>query len=94
MSTSRASFDKPDHALDRPVGDMRLAVERHHVVLAMRGEADVADQHEIVVGLGLAKRAGERVGRDFAVAAIKLVERPTTRLGVSTRPSRPGSSPI
>ena len=67
-------FRQTDHALDRPVGDMRLAVERHHVMLAMRGETDVADEHEIVVGLGLAEGAGERIGGNFAIAAIKLVQ--------------------
>ena len=66
---------QPDHALDRAIGHMRLAVERHHVVLAMRREADVADQHEIVIGLGFAKGAGQRIGGNFAVALIKLVQR-------------------
>src|SRR5580704_13007001 len=67
-------FRQADHALDRPVRHMGLAVKRHHVMLAMGGEADVADQHEIVIGLGLAEGADERLGRHFAVAAIKLVQ--------------------
>src|SRR5262252_4415901 len=29
---------EPDHPFDRSIGDVRLAVERHHVVLAMRME--------------------------------------------------------
>ena len=74
-------FRQTDDALDRPVGDMRLAVERHHVVLAMRGKTDVADQHEIVVGFGLAERAGERIGGDFAIAAVKLVQGRDDALG-------------
>ena len=40
---------KPDHPVHRLVGDMRLAHERHHVMLAMGVEGDVAHQHEIVV---------------------------------------------
>ena len=40
---------QPDHPVDRLVGDMRLADERHHVMLAMGVEGDVAHQHEIVV---------------------------------------------
>ena len=60
---------------------MRPAVERQHVMLAMRGEADVADQHEIVIGLVLAEGALERIGRHFAVAAIELVEGADDALG-------------
>ena len=53
---------------------MRLAVERHHVMLALRGELDVAHQHEIVVAGGLAKGAVEHLGRALVVALIELVE--------------------
>ena len=54
---------KPHHPVDRLVGDMRLAHERHHVMLAMGVERDVAHQHEIVVTADLAEGALQHVGR-------------------------------
>src|SRR5882757_9143128 len=65
---------EPDHPFDRRIGDMRLAIERHHVVLALRRELDVADQHEIVVAGGLAEGAVEHLGRAQMIALIKFVE--------------------
>ena len=62
------------HPLDRRIGDMRLAVERHHVVLALRGEFDVADQDEIVIAGGFAKGAVQHLGRALVVALIEFVE--------------------
>src|SRR5215475_7794111 len=56
------------HALHRRIGDMGLAVERHHVMLALRRELDVADQHEIVVAGGLAKGAIEHFGWALMIA--------------------------
>ena len=64
---------EPDHPVDRRIGDVRLAVERHHMVLAMRGEADVAHQHEIVVAGGLAERPLEQFVGRLVVAAKQLV---------------------
>ncbi len=61
------------HPLDRRIGDMRPAVERHHVMLALRGEFDVADQHEIVIAGGFAKGAGERLRRALMIALIEFV---------------------
>ena len=62
------------HPLDRRIGDMRPAVERHHVMLALRGEFDVADQHEIVIAGGLAEGAVEHLRRALMIALIELVE--------------------
>jgi hypothetical protein len=63
---------EPDHALHRHIGDMRLADERGDVVLAVRGERDIADQHRLVVRADLREGAVEHVGRALAVAAEQL----------------------
>ena len=73
---------EPHHPVDRLVGDVRLAHERHHVMLAMGVEGDVAHQHEIVVLADLAEGALEHVGRAFAIAGIELV------VGVDHAPGR------
>src|SRR5947208_7514818 len=62
------------HPLDRRIGDMRTAVERHHVVLALRGEFDVADEDEIVIAGGLAKGAVEHLGRTLVIALVEFVK--------------------
>ncbi len=62
------------HPLDRRIGDMRLAVERHHVMFALRGKFDVADQHEIIIARSLAKGAVEYFRRTLMIALIELVE--------------------
>src|SRR3569623_300160 len=64
---------QPDDAIDRRIGDVRLAVERHDVMLAMRMEFDVADQHKIVVARGLAEGAVQHLGRALVVALKQLV---------------------
>src|SRR6266540_235933 len=51
---------------------MRLTHERHHVMLAMGVEGDIAHQHEVVVFPDLAEGAVEYLGRAFAIAAIEL----------------------
>ena len=51
---------------------MRFARERHHVVLAMGIEGDVAHQHEVVVPADLAERSLEYVDRTFAIPAVEL----------------------
>ncbi len=83
-----------DHALDRQVGDVRLAGERHHVVLAVRRERDVPDEDEVVVGPDLGEGAVEdaRPGIRDSRGTVPH-RRSTTRSGVSSRPSRLGSSP-
>src|SRR5258708_8410536 len=53
---------------------MRLAVERHHVMFALRGKFDVADQHEIIIARSLAKGAVEYFRRTLMIALIELVE--------------------
>ena len=64
-----------DHTLDRRIGDMRPAIERHHVMLALRGKLDVTDQHEIVISGRLAESAIQHLRRAQMVALIKFVER-------------------
>ncbi len=79
LQAPRIDVDQPrdlgqaHHALGRHIGDVRLAGERHHVVLAVRIERDVAHQHEIVVAAGLRERAVEHLGRAFLVAAEQLL---------------------
>src|SRR4030088_2193629 len=53
---------------------MRLAVERHHVMFALRGEFDIADQHEVVIARGLAEGAVEHLRRTLMIALIEFVE--------------------
>src|SRR5260370_33674988 len=43
-------------------------------MFALRGEFDVADQHEIVVARGFTERAVKRLRRTLMVALIKFVE--------------------
>ena len=50
-----------------------LPIERHHVVLAVRIEADVLHQHEIVVAAGLAECTVEHLHRALAVALIDFL---------------------
>src|SRR5262249_46971313 len=57
----------------RDVGDVCLAHERRHVMLAMRREWNIADQPEVVVAADLGKRALEHVERTLAVAPEQLL---------------------
>ena len=74
MSVEPRQLRQSHDPFDRRIGDMRPAVERHHVMLALRGEFDVADQHEIVIAGGLAKGAVEHLGRALVIALIEFVE--------------------
>src|SRR5262245_14662014 len=79
LQASRIDVDEarelgePDHAIDRLVGDMRLAHEWHHVMLALAIEGDVAHQHEVVVSADLVEGAVEHLGRALAIAAVELL---------------------
>ncbi len=59
LQPTREDVDEPgelgkaDHAAGRVVGDVRLAEERHHVVLAMRVERDVAHEDDVAVAFDL-----------------------------------------
>src|SRR5262249_54469 len=64
---------EPDHAVDWLIGDVGLADERHHVMLAVGVEGDVAHQHEVVVAADLVEGAVEHLGRALAIPAIKLL---------------------
>ena len=61
---------------DAPVGqvaDMDLADDRHHVVLAMRFEADVAQHHDLVVALDLLEGPLQHVARILIVAGEEFL---------------------
>jgi hypothetical protein len=49
----------PDDAPVGQVADVRLADDRHHVVLAMALEADVGQHDDLVVAVDLLERARE-----------------------------------
>src|SRR6476661_2599809 len=66
-------FRQPNNTIHRHIGDVRLAIERHHVVFAVRIEADVAHQHKIVVTAGLAECTVEHLHRALAVALIDFL---------------------
>ena len=79
LQAVRIDIDQPrqlrqaDDPVGRHVGDMRLAVERHHVVFAVRIELDVLDQDEVVIAAGLAEGAVEHLGRAGAVAFVDFL---------------------
>jgi hypothetical protein len=52
---------------------MRLADERHHMMLAVGGERNVADKDDIVVAVDVLERPVERLGGVEGVAGIKLL---------------------
>ena len=53
----------------RQIGDRRLADDRREVMLAMRLERDVLQQHDLVIAADLLEGAAEMVGRILAIAA-------------------------
>ncbi len=57
-----------DHALARQVGNMRPAEDGRHVVLAMRDEADVAQQHDPVIAAALLEGPFQQPDRILVVA--------------------------
>ncbi len=63
---------EPDDALDREIGDVRAADDRHHVVLAVRIEGDVAHHDHVVEGADLAEGTVEHLVGVFLVAAEEL----------------------
>ena len=65
MSTHAGELRQADDAFGREIGDMRLADEGHHVVLAMRIEGNVADEHDIVIAADVFEGALERVSAGF-----------------------------
>ena len=77
---------EPGDAAVRDVGDMGLADEREHVVLAQREQLDVLDQDHLAV------RLREYGGTDDGLA-VRNCQAFATRSGVLTSPSRSGSSP-
>ena len=52
-STTRASLERPTTPFARVIGDVRLAEERHDVVLAMGEEGDVAHEHDVAIAADL-----------------------------------------
>src|SRR3546814_3854197 len=63
-----------DDPLIRQIGNMRLADDRDHVVLAMRNEADVAQHDHLVVAVGLLEGALQNLDWVDFVAREELLE--------------------
>src|SRR6476661_4378505 len=57
-----------DDAVLRQVGDRRLADDRRHVVLAMRLERDVLEEHDLVIAAHLFEGAAEVSGGVLFIA--------------------------
>ena len=72
---------------------MGLADEGHHVVLAMRIEGDVADEHHVVVAVDILEGAVERFLGGLAVAGVEFLVGLGDALRRVRRPSRTGLSP-
>jgi hypothetical protein len=67
---------------------MHLADDRHHMVLAIGLDANVAQHDDLVVALDLLEGARQDLGRILIVAAKNSSYERTTRSGVPRRPSR------
>src|SRR5215475_1835291 len=63
-----------DDARNWDVGDMSPAMERHHVMLAVGVEPDVAHQDKLVVAAHFAERAIKHIGCTLPIAAIELLK--------------------
>ena len=61
-------FADPDHAVIRQVSDVGAADDRFHVMLAVRLETDIAQQHHLVVTLDLFEGALQQHHRIDRVA--------------------------
>ena len=57
-----------DDMVARQIGDMRLADDRRHVMLAMRLERDVLEQHDLVIAADFLEDAREMIGRIVGIA--------------------------
>ena len=79
-STTRGSFDRPDDAAARDVGDVHPAEERQHVVLAQRVELDVAHHHHVLVRL-----VEQRVANDLSGVHPVTPREPRERLRYTLR---------
>ena len=58
-----------DHLVARQIGDRRLADDRRHMMLAMRLERDVLQQHDLVIAADLLEGPGEVDRRVLGIAA-------------------------
>ncbi len=67
---------------------MRAPNDQHHVVLAMRDEANVAQEHHLIISVGLLERAFQEVIRVLVVAGEPLLIGADDARGVSINPSR------
>jgi hypothetical protein len=63
---------KAQHPAVRKVGDMRLADDRHHMVLAMREERNVFHQHHVVIAGDFLEGAAEHVLGGKVIAGEEL----------------------
>ena len=83
-----------DLVVGRVVGDVRLADERHHVVLAVGVERDVADEDHVVVGADVLEGAVERLVRRPGRSRRRTPRRRWSRgAACPSAPRAPGSSP-
>ena len=92
MSTSRGILLRPITLPLGNVGDVTLAEERQQVMLAQTVEVDVLDDHHLVI-IDREQRVVEHRVDVGGVAARQKAQRCSTRFGVSSSPSRDGSSP-
>ena len=67
--STRASLEMPTTRSRRQIGDRRLADDRRQMVLAMRLERDVLQQHDLVIAADLLEGAAEMVRRILGIAA-------------------------
>jgi hypothetical protein len=81
-----SELGQADDPVGREIGDMDLADERHHVVLAMGRERDVADEDDVVIALDLLEGAVERLRRILVVAGIELLIRADHAVGRACQP--------
>src|SRR3546814_10341611 len=72
-SSDVCSSDLADDAVVRHVGDVRLADDRRHVVLAVGFKADVAQQHHLVVAFDFLEGALQEVEGVHGVAFEELL---------------------
>ena len=64
-----------DDAAVRQVGDVGAADDRHHVVLAMAFQPDVAQQNDLVVAVGFLERAFQQADGIHLVAGEEFLIR-------------------
>src|SRR5690606_33744333 len=67
------NLGKANHLVIGQIGDMRLADDRHHMVLAMRMERDVLYEDEIVIAADFLENRTEDFFRAFRIACEQFL---------------------